>query len=255
MITMMMMDVYPFFLECSKNEIGARRKKLQQLAFGKGGLFLKRKNHHVLVVDGGEFVIPKHFTHKSYIPLRNILWPDDDYYRLQKAISEAKKLWVNVKKDRLHLIDEYILTQSSGSIRSRINNTNNGHLARGPCNTTTTTTDNDDRGDNNSGTSTSSDLDLKLIYSKAVITMALILKLITSADIEYSDRRIISIHNIKSNPTAFFSKFCQTYFNRLNFVVPPKLDKKPVCKLYNPKRVQTVKSSLSVSCELTAIDK
>lgn len=116
------MEVYPFFLECSKYESGARRRQLQQLAIGRGGLIIKKKCDQLLILDDIEFKIPTSFSESTRRLLVDKLWPDDtDFFKLQHVIRESKKNWTNSKKkEKLRIIDEYVLGKSYSSPTSMI---------------------------------------------------------------------------------------------------------------------------------------
>ncbi len=151
------MDIYPFFLECSKYEIGSRRKQLQQLAIGCGGLIIRNS---MLFVNDETFKIPIEFSENDRNALVRMLWPDDqEFFHLQNTIKESNKFWKNSKKkNRLRLIDGYVLNQCALSKREKI-------------------------------------------LLKATITMAVILKLISSKQIDFSDYAIKDISGISaSNP-------------------------------------------------------
>lgn len=154
--------VYPFFIECSKYEYGQRRQQLQRLAFGRGGLIVRKKLSNVLVVDGGEFEIPNTFSESARQCLKNILWPENtDFFVLQKTILEAKRNWINAKKkEKLRLIDLYVIENNKSFNGVTVN------------------------------------------IMRAIISMALILKLITHKDIEYNNYEIESI-NYDFNEKSF----------------------------------------------------
>lgn len=113
------MDVYPFFLECSKYEIGSRRKQLQQLAIGCGGYVV---NGSTLMFNEEKFKIPSTFSEHDRSLLMNMLWPDTmDFYKLQNIIKTSNGVWKNLrKKDRLRLIDAYVLKKPNMTKREKI---------------------------------------------------------------------------------------------------------------------------------------
>lgn len=106
------MQFYPFFLECSKRETNKEKKRiLEILGFGKGGIIVNNKDEPFIIMDNGRFKIPKTYTDKSKNLLYNLLWSTDvDYNNMEHKIKNSAKLWVNIKKkDRFRLIDNYIL--------------------------------------------------------------------------------------------------------------------------------------------------
>lgn len=106
------MDLYPFFLECSKNHTDSVRKKfLENLAFGKGGLVIKKPTGGVLITENGNFNIPDKFTLTDMKTLETLVWNDEsDYHKMELEIKESRKIWTNVKKrDKLRIIDHYII--------------------------------------------------------------------------------------------------------------------------------------------------
>ena len=69
-----MTNFFPFFLECSKQEVDKNRKKeLENLAFG-SALVITKGNRNVLITDTEEFVIPDDFSLTSWNELKNKLW-------------------------------------------------------------------------------------------------------------------------------------------------------------------------------------
>ncbi len=107
------LDIYPFFIECSKVQPNVFKSRfLKDLAFGRGGLILRRKNRGVLVTPNGEFNIPKTFSETAYSKLQSMLWcdPTSSYAVMQEEIRSSREVWSNVKKrDRFRMIDKYIL--------------------------------------------------------------------------------------------------------------------------------------------------
>lgn len=106
------MEVYPFFLECSKYEIGSKRKQLQQLSLGNGGLIV---NGRVLILDDEPFTIPDEYNESDKIKLNKTMWNEDtDFFKLQSDIAESRTSWSNMKKrEKLRLIDLYLLKRFS----------------------------------------------------------------------------------------------------------------------------------------------
>lgn len=151
------MDIYPFFLECSKHyENDHKKKTLESLAFGCSDLIMKRgKNTKVLITSKGEFIIPNHYTDAMKMKLDEFLWNSTDgYYKMQNDIKESYNTWINVKKkDKLRMIDYYVLSKHQK----------------------------DDMSFND------------IIILKSIITIALMLKLISAENIVYSDGKIMDI--------------------------------------------------------------
>lgn len=107
------MDIYPFFLECSKfYDEPQKCKQLQKLAFGRGGLIFIRKKENILITERGEFIIPEMYSDDQRKNLETKLWFDTDFLKMQKNIQDARKTWINAKKkDKLRLLDKYALKQ------------------------------------------------------------------------------------------------------------------------------------------------
>lgn len=162
------LDIYPFFIECSKCQKDVvKRKQLQALAFGKGGLIFRRQGDDVLITPNGEFTIPKEFSDSAYNTLHDLLWQDtaSNYYKMQDDIRAARETWTNVKKkDKFRMVDKYILSRKFASLK-------------------------------------------EMIFVKSIITLALILKMIQSQDINYDNFNIVDVQG----------KFEETYFDDLNF--------------------------------------
>jgi len=88
-----MTKLFPFFLECSKQEVDRDRKKeLESLAFG-NALVITKGNKNVLITGTEEFVIPEDFSLESCDELKNMLW------RNQNTITDISNSW-NVTKTR-----------------------------------------------------------------------------------------------------------------------------------------------------------
>lgn len=149
------LDIYPFFIECSKSQPNlAKRKQLQGLAFGRGGLIFQRNSEDVLITPNGEFSIPKKFTDLAYDKLQQLLWQDtaSNYYKMQDDIKNAREVWTNVKKkDKLRMIDKYILSRQFDSPK-------------------------------------------EMLFVKSIITLALILKMIQTQDIRYDKFSISDVN-------------------------------------------------------------
>ena len=108
-----MRNFYPFFLECSKRETDAfRRKQFELLAFGKGGVIIgDGEGNPVYVTERGHFQIPKSYSDEEKNKLVKLVWNEDtDFVRMEKDIKDSVKTWTNVKKrDKLRIIDKYVL--------------------------------------------------------------------------------------------------------------------------------------------------
>lgn len=106
------MNIYPFFIECSKyySDQPHKQKLLQQFAFGKGGGFIiKRKDKDILVTSDGEFTIPTEYSDESRFELDKKLWKMDDFEQMQLDIKNMRSLWSTTKKkDKLYLFYKYI---------------------------------------------------------------------------------------------------------------------------------------------------
>jgi len=69
-----MTKFFPFFLECSKQEVEKDRKKeLEKLAFG-NALVITKGNKNILITGTEEFVMPDDFSLESWDELKNMLW-------------------------------------------------------------------------------------------------------------------------------------------------------------------------------------
>lgn len=108
-----MRNYYPFFLECSKRETNVnRRRHLELLCFGKGGVILDDAGKApTYVTDNGRFEIPTSYSDSARDQLNKLIWNEDtDFYRMEKNIKDSIRLWTNVKKrDKLRIIDKYVL--------------------------------------------------------------------------------------------------------------------------------------------------
>jgi hypothetical protein len=105
------MNVYPFFIECSKFYSDPHKKKLlQELAFGRGGGFIiKRKEKNILVTSNGEFIIPSTYSDEARLDLDKKLWKRGEFEQMQNDIKNARSVWSTTKKkDKLHLLYKYI---------------------------------------------------------------------------------------------------------------------------------------------------
>lgn len=108
----MNVNVYPFFIECSKyyHDQPHKQRLLQQFAFGRGGGFIiKRKDKNILVTPEGEFVIPAQYSEDARLELDQKLWKYDDYEKMQQDIKNLRAVWSTTKKkDKLYLFYKYI---------------------------------------------------------------------------------------------------------------------------------------------------
>jgi hypothetical protein len=105
------MNMFPFFIECSKHYQNEPHKKkfLQKLAFGHGILIIKRKDKSILVTPNGEFVIPSVYSDKARSDLANKLWEVNDFTRLGDCIEETRQTWHTArKKDKIYLLYKYV---------------------------------------------------------------------------------------------------------------------------------------------------
>jgi hypothetical protein len=123
--------VHAFFDECGKRErLPERRRRLQLLSIGVGGLILKKvatgaayatpSTHYTLAFDDGEFTIPDEYSDAARDELVARLWPDDgEYARLERAIGETKMSWTSLRKnEKLTLIDQYVVRTSPPAARA-----------------------------------------------------------------------------------------------------------------------------------------
>jgi len=108
-----MTNFFPFFLECSKQEVDKNRKKeLENLAFG-SALVITKGNRNVLITDTEEFVIPDDFSLESWNELKNKLWKDQntEYYEMENRIKHRFSSWNAMKKrDKVRRLDNLIIT-------------------------------------------------------------------------------------------------------------------------------------------------
>jgi len=105
------MNVYPFFIECSKyfqNE-PYKCKFLQKLAFGHGIHIIKRNDKNILVTSNGEFIIPLLYTDKARDELTSKLWQVNAFTRLEDSIKNTRQSWQTTrKKDKIYLLYKYV---------------------------------------------------------------------------------------------------------------------------------------------------
>ena len=99
-----MTNFFPFFLECSKQEVDKNRKKeLEKLAFG-SALVITKANKNVLLTDTDEFIIPDDFSLESWNELRNMLWENHN------TIKDTSNSWnVTKKRDKIRRLDNLII--------------------------------------------------------------------------------------------------------------------------------------------------
>lgn len=103
------MQVFPFFIECSKyyNDQPQKQRLLQQLAFGRGGFMILRKN--VLVTPEGEFKIPPTYSDAARLELDQKLWKQDDFSSMNQRIKDTLSSWTTVKKkDKIYLFYKFV---------------------------------------------------------------------------------------------------------------------------------------------------
>lgn len=148
------MNMFPFFIECSKyyQDEPHKQRFLQKLAFGHGIHIIKRKDKHILVTLNGEFVIPTIYSDKARLELINKLWKINDFTRLGNRIEDMRQVWQTTrKKDKIYLLYKYIASLSD------INTPQ------------------------------------KMVVSNILI-LALLLKMIKPTDIEYQDSKIVNVN-------------------------------------------------------------
>jgi hypothetical protein len=148
------MNMFPFFIECSKHyrDEPHKQKFLQKLAFGHGIHIIKRKNKSILVTSNGEFVIPTVYSDKARCDLDSKLWEVNDFTRLGDCIEDTRQTWRTArKKDKIYLLYKYVA--------SLPNLTRSQKMAT--CN---------------------------------ILVLALLLKMINPADIDYQDSKIVGVN-------------------------------------------------------------
>jgi hypothetical protein len=104
------MNVFPFFIECSKHYHNEpyKQKFLQKLAFGHGIHVIKRNDKNILITPNGEFVIPIVYSDKARRDLADKLWEANDFTRLGTRIEDTRQSWHTArKKDKIYLIYKY----------------------------------------------------------------------------------------------------------------------------------------------------
>ena len=149
------MDLYPFFLECSKQcTDNAEKQVYESLGFGKNDFFVKRDTGIVLITPKGEYPIPQFYSTEEHNKLKDMLWNTNDAYDvMQNNIKEAYRQWINVKKkDKIRLINHYVL-----------------HCNEDRC------------------------IDKCILY-KSMITIAMVIKLLLTEDFTYKNGKITNIN-------------------------------------------------------------
>jgi len=99
-----MTKFFPFFLECSKQEVDKDRKKeLESLTFG-NALVITKGNKNVLITGTEEFVIPDDFSLESWDELKNMLRKN------QNTITDISNSWnVTKRRDKIRRLDNLII--------------------------------------------------------------------------------------------------------------------------------------------------
>lgn len=105
------MNMFPFFIECSKHyhDEPHKQKFLQKLAFGHGIHIIKRKDKYILVAPNGEFVIPTAYSDQARRDLACKLWDVNDFTRLGDCIESTRQTWHTTrKKDKIYILYKYV---------------------------------------------------------------------------------------------------------------------------------------------------
>lgn len=148
------MNVFPFFIECSKHyqDEPYKQKFLQKLAFGHGIHIIKRKDKNILVTANGEFIIPAIYSDKARQDLASKLWEVNDFTRLGKCIEDMRQTWHTArKKDKIYLLYKYV-SMFSGLNQSQ---------KKTACN---------------------------------ILVLALLLKMIKPVDLDYKDSKVVDVN-------------------------------------------------------------
>jgi hypothetical protein len=117
----MNIDIYPFFLECSKHCDPKNQKFFQNLAFGKGCHIIKRKDKKILVFTNGEFIIPKEYSKNSQLELEKLIWSHSEFEELAIQIQNTRFSWSTIrKKDKTNLLFRYIASLNC-SLKQKLN--------------------------------------------------------------------------------------------------------------------------------------
>jgi hypothetical protein len=117
------MNVFPFFIECSKHyqDEPHKSKFLQKLAFGHGVHIIKRKDKNILVTSNGEFTIPTVYSDKARKELVSKLWQVNAFSQLGDCIEETRQNWHTTrKKDRIYLIHKYVAALPNLQLQQKI---------------------------------------------------------------------------------------------------------------------------------------
>jgi SepF-like predicted cell division protein (DUF552 family) len=121
------MNMFPFFIECSKYYTNEpyKQKFLQKLALGHGIHIIKRKDKHILVTPNGEFVIPYTYSDKARNDLAGKLWQVNEFTRLGDRIEETRQTWHTTrKKDKMYLLYKYISSLPDLTFSQKVINSN-----------------------------------------------------------------------------------------------------------------------------------
>mgnify|MGYP000214847084 FL=1 len=106
-----MINVFPFFIECSKHYQHDlyKQKFLQRLAFGNGIHIIKRKDKNIMITANGEFIIPSAYSDNARKELVGKLWEINEYTRLGDCIEDMRRTWHTArKKDKIYLLYKYV---------------------------------------------------------------------------------------------------------------------------------------------------
>jgi len=166
------MQLFPFFIECSKyyETDPFKKRLLQKMAIGQGIHVIKRKDKNVLVTGSGEFVIPSDYSDDDRKKLETRIWKTDDFTRLGQQIEDTRKTWVTMrKKDRMCMIYKYVSTLSELSRTDKITTAN-------------------------------------------ILILALLLKMIKNSDVVYENSKIVQVSESIKRPETFETiKFVYDY--------------------------------------------
>lgn len=105
------MNIYPFFLECSQRCLDNthKQKVFQNLAFGQGGLIIKRKDKQILVTTSDEFVIPFFYTQDAHDEVDHKLWNQHVFEEAAAHLKKTQTSWSNIrKKNKTNLLYRHI---------------------------------------------------------------------------------------------------------------------------------------------------
>jgi len=106
----MKLNIYPFFLECSKYCNLKYKKTFQNLAFGKGGHIINKKGKNILVTTNGEFIIPIEYSESARVQLEKLLWSSNQAFEeIADQIQKTRLTWSTIrKKDKANLLYQHI---------------------------------------------------------------------------------------------------------------------------------------------------